>query len=835
MTTRVADRTDEWSSRPFTDGYAGLHALADEEFSGIVTAGRATAAFLNGTVVGVLDGSIEDFEDAEGTIRDAPSPALPLLLVMQDRSDEVRAKYYSEETALSAADHKLSDGGFTGYVELSENVLSGDYYVVYHGGRSMSVAFVGESSRLLTDDEAFEQADDEVGIYKVHPAEIEPVEIPDPPEDDGGGAVAAAGETGPEESTESEPTTTADDQPTAERDGDEPAADRDESDADEDGPSGGVAHREAAPVDSTEDDDEPTSTDPATAAADDPDDASERSTDRESDRRRDRQETQSTAEGDRAPERQDRDGSRQRREDRRTRSTADSDRSRDDDRPSERRDREESRHRDDEQAAPNRSGAAPARREDERADPPQRDSGRSDSPQRDDQRRGADGQASGAGDQPPTDPLAGPDGSDDGGSVGEAGDLERKSIPSVDPGRSWTGDESGPDAGVAFDSGPEESGSGTQATSQAQSTPQPQSQAQPSNSPREMSGRERADPEPSGRGTAQQSEPTAAVREREREIEALEDDLAALEREREELLTENDELVAENEELTAELQEVEAERDDLRQEVERLRSEIERLETRLESEGGAAGVDASVELSPQEAIDGTNLFVRYGSKGEATLEAAHDGRADREAVEANLELECHTQFDSDDAAVNGQPFEAFLESTIQYRFVHWVVHDLLYEISDTGHDAGLQDLYDALPRLDRAELNGAASVVYTEDGEEHRTQEAFDIVLRDRMGNPLAVANINDTRDAATDEMMTSLVTAATRVGETSDTLAGAFQVTASFFDPDALETAAEATGGGLLSRDKRESFVRLSRKQGFHLCLVEARDEKFHLAVPEL
>jgi hypothetical protein len=59
--------------------------------------------------------------------------------------------------------------------------------------------------------------------------------------------------------------------------------------------------------------------------------------------------------------------------------------------------------------------------------------------------------------------------------------------------------------------------------------------------------------------------------------------------------------------------------------------------------------------------------------------------------------------------------------------------------------------------------------------------------------------------------------------------------VTASFFEPNALETASEATSGGLLSRDKRESFVRLGRKQGYHLCLVEAREGKFHLAVPEL
>ena len=59
--------------------------------------------------------------------------------------------------------------------------------------------------------------------------------------------------------------------------------------------------------------------------------------------------------------------------------------------------------------------------------------------------------------------------------------------------------------------------------------------------------------------------------------------------------------------------------------------------------------------------------------------------------------------------------------------------------------------------------------------------------------------------------------------------------MTTSFFEPGALETASEATRGGLLSRNKRKSFVNLSRKRGYHLCLVEARSENFTLTVPEL
>lgn len=125
-------------------------------------------------------GDIGAFEDASGTIHEAPSPALPLLAVMQERNETVRDSFYTERTALSTVDETLSEGGFTGYVELSENVLSGDYYVVYHAGASMTVAFVGQSERLVDGDEAFQAAIDEVGIYRVRPVDIDPVDLPNP-------------------------------------------------------------------------------------------------------------------------------------------------------------------------------------------------------------------------------------------------------------------------------------------------------------------------------------------------------------------------------------------------------------------------------------------------------------------------------------------------------------------------------------------------------------------------------------------------------------------------------------------------------------------------------
>jgi len=49
------------------------------------------------------------------------------------------------------------------------------------------------------------------------------------------------------------------------------------------------------------------------------------------------------------------------------------------------------------------------------------------------------------------------------------------------------------------------------------------------------------------------------------------------------------------------------------------------------------------------------------------------------------------------------------------------------------------------------------------------------------------------------------------------------------------METATAATDDGGLLGESRASFVRLSRRVGYHLCLVEARDRRFHVAMPEL
>jgi len=659
----------EWDVVPVGRGHEGLRALAADGFSGGVTDGSAWAMLTNGRVVGVVGGSMAAFADVDLTAHRAPDPALPLLLAMRERSAGARAQYYTEETPLSEVDETLRGGGFTGYVELSENVLSGDYYVVYYGGDRLPVAFVGGSRRLVTGDEAFERADDEVGIYAVHDVDVSVVEVPGDDSDAAAGvAVGGAGAAAPDDPPETD-------------DGVAVPGERDETVGADDGSEGAGDDPPGRPGS------EPAPTDGATEEA---------------------------ASGERA--------------------------------------------------VPDDPGASAA---DDGVDDDDTDE-------------------------------AGSPGSE---AHGPADATDAESAPAGAP-PVGVGDDGVTDTDGAVADGTEDTGTSAGDTA---ATDTPADDTVDTDTP------------PDGTGGADTPVDGAATSDDDVDDERPAEPGGATERLRDE-----------RDELREELEGVRAERDELRETVERLRTERDELRERV---GGSGDGTA---LTPATALSGTNLFVRYGSKADPTLERALGEGAGREAVDENLSLEVHTSFEREGATVDGQPFDEFLRSSVEYRFVEWLVRALPYELRDAGAKRPLGRLYEAIPSFDRAEIDGAVAV--EGEGEGDADEVTFDVVLRSRKGAPLAVASVFDGREPATEAMLSDLVERARPAAAANESLGAALFVTTSYYAPDALELAeAEASGGGLFGRGAKESYVRLDRSHGFHLCLVEARGDDFHLGVPEL
>ncbi|ELZ85743.1 hypothetical protein C453_08008 [Haloferax elongans ATCC BAA-1513] len=728
MDSEIIDAVTGWDSAPAESGYRGLRSLANDDFTGAVVAGMTWGFMLNGRLLGVFDGQIEDFEDESFESYRAPDPSLPLLYAMQETGGDVRAQYYTEETPLEDADGTLSAGGFTGYVELSENVLSGDYYVVYHGGKSMSAAYVGNSKRLITGDDAFERASDEIGIYKVYDVDIELVEIPEGDDEDE--TVPSAGA----------PVT---DDAEDESSGDTPASAAAESDTASESPT--------EPGDTTPSPDTETKSDIETPAPDEPAPSSE------SPSAADTSTTDTTQAATTDTE---------------SHSTAS------DPKPAKKKGSDD---------GPKTGSASTSA------------GAHASSAATTDSSSAKNGVSSGT---EASESAAEPSGSGDDVFSAEAQWRNARSIPSLDPGKSKY--ETAPKR-----TPPQSKERSRKAKSRAAKSKQSKKR------PKKRASSKSA-PKSAPKSTPKQSAADAGA------VKELKAKVSELESERDQLASERDSLKDERDEYRSRAEELDAR-------VEELEAEVERFQSKLD-EVGVHDTDHS--MSPDEALRGTNLFVRYARKGEATLEKAHAGQAKREDVVENLRLEHHTTFDTDGLGVEGRPYEEFLEDTPEYGFATWVVTELLYEIGETGNRSSLAGVFDAIPEIDRIELYGTVSVPIGEDETEPRN---FDIIFRDQMGDPLFVANMNDSRDPATKPMVAQLAKDSKAIAEANETLGSAFVVTASFFEPEALEVTAEKTGGGLLSRSKRKSYVKLSRKNGYHLCLVEGRSGDFHLNVPDI
>lgn len=640
MEARIEAVLDEWRLRSCEPGYAGLHQLADEGFSGALEVDGTRGFMVNGRLIHIDRGTIEAFWSSEFTARTAEAPAVPLLFAMWLSDYDQEAEYYTGETSIAEVNKTLSEGSFTGFLELSENVFSGDYYLVYYGGRSFSVAFIGTDDRLITGDEAFERADDEVGIYEVNSTNIEVIDVPEPEVDDSGRSAEPAAETPAKEDSPEE-------------------HQGDPSGEDGEATAAGTSEDATSDTDAAETSEQPSDT---TTAADG---------------------------------RQDAAGTR----------------------------------------LANLADAA--------------------SEEGDGEVTAADARNVGNAQPPPADAIV---------------------IPALDPDRTIADVD-------------EEASSGGEQSAIPETT---------------VSPRETEDPG----GTQSQARSGGKSSGAHRE-------------------------------LREQLSEVEEEKSDLEAENERLRSRVEELETeltevrtQLDTTADQPGADT---LSPSEAIDGTNLFVRYQSKADVTLADAVEEQADADDVRRNLELEWHTDFEAGDLAIDDEPFADFLTGSDHYRFAAWLVEKLMFELRDTGHETDMSDLYQALPEIDRIEFGGSVPVQTEEEGERGSTVHEFDIVARNSMGDPLILADLNPTRNPVNEAAVSELITSAHQVANAKSTVAAAAYVTNSYYEPDALEAAGTATDGGFLRGSSKESYVRVSRKQGFHLCMIESRDAAFHLSVPEL
>ncbi|PSQ12509.1 hypothetical protein BRC99_05265 [Halobacteriales archaeon QS_7_69_60] len=620
---------DEWEASPFDDGLDELARLRSRGFSGAVEAGTDWLFLSAGEPVAVVSspneapqpGDADAFEGASGRAHEAPHPTAARLAPMLALEGEVRGEYFTDDTPLSTVHETLSDGGFSGYVELSRNVLSGDYYAVYDDGAAEYVGFIGSSNRLITDGEAESKAESEVGIYSVVAVDLPDVDLPD-----------AAAPT----STRTGATTTTGTGATTADDGGGPET-VDDADAD-------------------------------TGLFDDSDDSM-------------------------------------------------------------------TEHDDGISAGGGPSDPEPA-------------AGGHDA--------GTTGRVDGT-------TTGGPDLETTGDTGVETTDDpdETTAVPSLDP------EESGR-IGAAVDN---ESDDGT-------ATVGTETETTPASEP--------------ATGTTDRGTATAA------ELETLRTELETL-----------------------------------RRTQERLSERVSALEsgggTGAPTESGGGGRPSTgSSLSPAEALSRTTLFVREGTRGGPTLEDVHAGDADRRTLAANVRLELHTRFDEDGVTVDGEPFESFLTDTGAYAFVEWLATTLPFEIRSTDSEEPMQYIYDALPEVDRVFFDETVSV----DGDQEVT---FDVVVRNRMGDPLFVATLEEGPDPTSAGAIEPFITRASDLCADSDSLGGAFVVTESYFESDGLELAREATSKSLLSREKHRSFVSLTRKDGYHLCLVEAREDALYMTLPEL
>ncbi|ERG99244.1 MAG: hypothetical protein J07HQX50_00387 [Haloquadratum sp. J07HQX50] len=732
----------EWETVPITDGYRGLVTLVEREFNGVITNGNAGIFLLSGNIIGIIDAELEDFESVSLTAARSPDRGLPLLAVMKEADVDPTAQYYTNEQPLAEAIDTLEESGFTGYVELSENVLSGDYYTIFHGGKSTHVAFVGAGGRLITGEDAYEQAIDEVGIYAVHQTPVDIIELPE--------SVTAVKSSNDDDLTERED----DDRPAKQNSAVSHQRSTNTSDRGDDNDADAEAQRNGNDTLKGQASPETNLSTPAKTADGDSQEETEQI---DPNPETEAEEWQENPDAWQNPSQLGNSGT----ED--TTQTADSD--------IEANEIERIQSSNDESLENGEIDAG----EDKTAS----------SPAIDETDMTPVGESPEAAEQRPTDARA-----QDTDPFLSSEESTQQTVPQAS--QSQENEPTGPMKRTSTSTAPPED-----------SIPEAENDAIDSS------------------GSSEEIDPLAVERLRGR-LSAFEERLLVMTEQRDELRRRCDTLSNTNQTLRDRIDSLEAKREELSRENHELQTELSAIKE----------VSSNREsLSPMKALSQTSLFIGYDNQKATTLGNIKQDSASVEELRENISIEYHTEFDTDEVEIEGELYEPFLHGTAAFGFVKWLVTDVPFQIIETNHVAELGGIFNKLDDIDRV---GCREMVQVESVDSS-FEGTFDLVLRNTVGEPLFVADIHSSRQPTAAPRVQTMVEKATQVGNINTTLSGAFLITQSFFEPAALRAATEATTNGLFSWSGRRSYRKLTRKNGFHLSLVERRNGSFHFDLPDI
>jgi hypothetical protein len=150
----------------------------------------------------------------------------------------------------------------------------------------------------------------------------------------------------------------------------------------------------------------------------------------------------------------------------------------------------------------------------------------------------------------------------------------------------------------------------------------------------------------------------------------------------------------------------------------------------------------------------------------------------------------------------------------------------------------LKEVYASIQNIDRIDFDEDVDI---DRGDDSSATPSFDVIFRNKYGDPRLAAVFDNTPDPITENKVHQLINDAGWVSQSEAPFNGAFFVTTSYFEAKALEAAYDATcdtRGRTILPSVLKNCGPFSNLYGYHpchACLVNAKENDFSLVFPEL
>lgn len=266
----------------------------------------------------------------------------------------------------------------------------------------------------------------------------------------------------------------------------------------------------------------------------------------------------------------------------------------------------------------------------------------------------------------------------------------------------------------------------------------------------------------------------------------------------------------------------------LSNQIEELLSQFNKPDKVVDNEGYKFSQNETYQdISEKQAINKTRIKIQYPINTRTLKQAVENPNKSVTDIINKLHMNPKPTFDKKKSLVNGIEYDEFIKSTVNYKFLIWLVNDFYPNLlePESPNVVGVKHMISRIEGL----YNNANLKT------DNIKTQVYDGIIYERDGDPTGVLKIFDSETTVSLSDIQDIVSDLKPISNGMSQALNIFILSKDTYDPGIRKDInGIISDGGIIRKEDKDALIRTQNGGEMHICLFESYNDTYSLIYPD-